>query len=317
VGAGHGVSSFVVQPGGGRKFDWWQMAMFGNRADAIELQIRHCTWPIPDAEKSSLTKAILVSSLDFEIENDVFTKHVSEAAYGDIIGDEELRDLISRYCGGNHVDLLRLPGIRDDQVRISAEDGPSDAAGLVLAVAELNLEIAMSIRLNGCDISTFNQAGRLLRHKLARSRFPEVAIDGFSRMLELHRLPDIPAAVAAGRVAVSDIWTARNTPAARKFRKWLAAAELFDSKDLAALYVDAIGREPLISRLPVKTVRWLLTLGAEYVATSYLDASIGGVAGMALSATDGLFVDAWLRGYSPRLFIDELKQLRFEPRLVK
>jgi hypothetical protein len=83
---------------------------------------------------------------------------------------------------------------------------------------------------------------------------------------------------------------------------------------LAKLYTQSLEKERWISSYPARTLRWAVIAAAGAIASRV--AGIPGEIGVAaLAGVDSLFVEKWLSGYSPRLFIDELKRLRIEPTL--
>jgi hypothetical protein len=85
-----------------------------------------------------------------------------------------LREEIGRfYQFPPSIELNRLPGPAENQSRfvnsnkiISLSTQPLDGIDLVLTVAHLNLQIAMSTCTGDCDLSTFDGAGQILRRKL-------------------------------------------------------------------------------------------------------------------------------------------------------
>jgi hypothetical protein len=314
AGNGDGVIAFHIVPGGAaRSFAWWQEAIWGESQDSIELQLRHAVQALLDHERRALVRAILSASKDFEVERSVFERDVAEETYKDIAGDRNLVTQIRQQCNAQRaVDLRRLPGVEPNQVRYYSHDEPRDAIGSVLRAAELNIELLLSASQANCDLSTFEEAGATLQRKIER-KLPINALAGFQRILELHGLPDIPAAIEASQIEIGDIWAVRGTKAARKFRNWLAAADLYDGRDLVRQYVESLGGESRVSSLPGRTLRWILTSGVGFLASMHPGGLAGLLAGTAVSGLDGLFVDKWFAGYSPRLFINELKQLRFEP----
>lgn len=58
--------------------------------------------------------------------------------------------------------------------------------------------------------------------------------------------------------------------------------------------------KPLIESLPFKTVRFVITTAVG---------TIEPISGVCMGAVDSFFIDKWLKGFSPKLFIDQLRKL--------
>jgi hypothetical protein len=64
--------------------------------------------------------------------------------------------------------------------------------------------------------------------------------------------------------------------------------------------VSTLESIPFIDSLPIKTIRFLITTCAGLIEP---------LTGLTTGVIDSFFVQKWLAGYSPRLFIDDLRKL--------
>jgi hypothetical protein len=261
-------------------WDWTHVAAFGSMDEAIEAQAEYGCDNIPDRERSSLTSAISKATVEFSTEDD-FSCNIARATYQDIAGDTRLKNEIGRMYGYGTLELNRLPGPEANQIRFFSSlqvsrDGteivspyapPQDGIDLTLAVAQLNVQLAMASGLEDCDLSTFNDAVRILERKIKRRGRKWRSGLAFSRVLQIPDVPDIQMAVADGRLELSDAWAARATTNARRFRTWLKGADTSDGRELARSYTDLLGKPSLLGSLPVRALRWAILTSAAAIAS--------------------------------------------------
>jgi hypothetical protein len=174
----------------------------------------------------------------------------------------------------------------------------------------------MASRLEDCDLSTFDDAVRILAAKIKRTRRKWRSGLAFSSILQIPGVPDIQMAVADGRLELADAWAARATTNARKFRIWLKSADASDSRELARSYVDLLGSPSLLGSLPMKALRWAILATAGAIASRQAGV-LGEIATAAAAGIDSVFLEKWLTGWSPVLFIDELRHIRIEPKPIR
>ena len=73
-----------------------------------------------------------------------------------------------------------------------------------------------------------------------------------------------------------------------------------DLRDLEKAYVASLPDVSLVNTLPVKALRFIITATVG---------AIDPVISIVIGSIDGFFVEMWLTGYAPKLFIDEMKNL--------
>ena len=236
-----------------------------------------------------------------QYDNDFFTQHVMHETYTDIMKDKNLSSFVTHLSGSTEpINLTRLPGLGADQLKVSCPGSIKDAADLVLRVAEINMDFVLSTIYGDCDLFTCEDAEKILRSKLERSGAPKATLEGFIKLLDLNNIPDIGIGVTSGSISISEILKLRERPDARKFRQWLRNAKPEDARELEKLYVKSLGHSGVFQSLPLQLLHF-----AILTAIGLLDPVIG----TTLSACDNFFVKKWLKGYSPKLYLDRLRKL--------
>lgn len=302
AGNGNGISGFQIYPTAENPFSWNQATVFGPWQEAPELQLAHYCPFIDRRERSRLIKQIAAASSPIEWDNTTFMANVVNESYTDIISNPVLSDFAFRHepPSTQRVNLASLSGIAANEFRFFGLDQIRDGIDLVLRVAEINLEIMMAQRCSEADLGTSKGADNLLRAKIARMGGSSQLISSFQRLLELESIPDIRLAISAGDVSVPEIWKLRKKRHARRFRKWLRQAETRDARELEKAYVASLGKSSVFSSLPARALRFSITTAAS--AANPLLGALGGV-------VDSFFIDKWLGGYSPRLFLEDIRHL--------
>lgn len=301
VGNGTALSVITMLPGSGPKFAWWQEAMWGSQEGAVDIQLRERVPSLSRTAREALTRRIYDRSQPVRYTNAEFMQHVAQESYRDVACIPEFNS--AAQTGHNlHDDLLRLPGVEANQVRVSA--GPNrpmrDGVDVVLRTAELNLEIMMASQVGNADLETIDLAPAVIESKLVRAGIDKGISDSFVRLLDFKGLPDVAAAVGRGVVSPSDVWKLRNKPNSRNFRKWIRESTIRNGNDVVKAYLEAVEKPPWIDQFPAKTIRFGLTSAAGLLGLG---------PGLAAGAADSFFVSRWLRGYSPKLFLDQTAEL--------
>jgi hypothetical protein len=264
------------------------------------------------AERVHLIESVTAHSTEQNLDREFFLQHIAHETYLDIMQVEGLRAFIvaCNHSESQEVRLRHLPGIATNQHRVLGAAGViRDPIDLALRVAEINAEVVMASINRNADIQTSAGAEHLLKAKVLRAGLRSSLEPGFLCLAELAHIPDIGLAVEAGDLTLSDIWVIRKKNSARQFRKWLQSLETCDSRELEQCYVEAIGRKYKCSTLPIRVLRMCGVTAASTLLGLTGGPVAGFVSGLALAAADNYFVDHWLRGYSPRLFMDEIHAL--------
>lgn len=301
TGNGGGLGLFTVGEGGSRKFEWWQTAMYGQTPDALELQLQNSCPDLAEVDRTKLFDLALSKTDEFEIENDVFIREVMRESFEDVSNTEELAAaVLSYHQDGQRLDLARLPGVAPNEMRVCGIENPNDAVDLVLRVAEINLDIRMATQAGNVDLLTSERTASVLKSKLKRFRLSPEVLEGFIKLLALTNVPNIEGAIIDSSLSFDDIWKARSSKNAVEFRKWIRMAEITDAEELSKAYVANLENVGTVGSFPVKSLRFLVTTAVGIFSP---------IAGLAIGSADSFFLDKWMSGYAPKLFIDEMRSL--------
>jgi hypothetical protein len=198
------------------------------------------------------------------------------------------------------IDLQRIPGIAANQVRTGIREDNRDAIDLVLRIAEFHRDLVMAADYSNADLYVPTGAERLLAQKIARLNLGRSATEGFSKLLDLNGLPNVEEAVASEKLQLIDLWRLRQGKEALEFRGWLQSASPGDARDLERLYVSTLSAQPWISSTRTRVLRFVITTAAGF---------LGPVGSSIVSVIDSFFVERWLQGYTPKLFLDRYRDL--------
>lgn len=275
-----------------------QAARWGAMPESIEAQVQYSLPALGSLKRSALSSLVLDRS------SEAPRVAIVDETYRDIVDNPHLMRFVlqNEPTGTSEVQPNKLSGIAANQVRVLGHE-IRDGIDLSIRIAELNTEIAMGASLDDCDLGTSRGANVLLGEKLKRIGATPAQLSGFLSILDLERIPDIRPPIARGEVTLCDVIRLRGRRRARLFRRWLHDMDAREPRELERLYVKAVGKQA--ASWPSRLLR------AFVMAASGLVDPIGG---FAVAAGDSLFVDKWLRGYSPKLFLEDLRALPLRDR---
>ena len=305
AGNGNGLQMMTIHEGNASKLVWHQETTFGEFEKAPELQLKNCCPSLNAIERNNLIQRVLSLSKEFKFDNTYTFKQLSDESYKEIMYDGDLsRFVLSKENNPfQQVKLTHLKGVDANQLRILNRFTINDGIDLVLRVAQTNMEIALAYQYEQSDLNISHGGEKFLKNKFKRLGMTVSKADALISLLELNKLPDIGAAVTTNNLHFDEYWKLRNSKEAVKFREWLKIADPQSKRDLEKLYVEALGKQSWIERTPSKLIRFVI---------SSVVGALNPVAGLGLGIVDSFFVDKWLKGYSPKLFIDELHRLPFK-----
>lgn len=301
---GLGIGLIRIEKGIDTHFDWWQEVLFGKDDLSLEIQLTKNDITLSKRQQNSIIQKILENTTHLDFGEDLFMESIVKESYTDIMKSPSLIEMVKKHGKkrpDGSINLERLEEVPSNQTRVLRNDGQlTDIADLVLRVAEINMEIVMAAQTQNADLFTSQGADNLLRQKLIRSKVPQKLLNGFFKVLDLTKTPDIRPAVEKEELTLSEIWKVRNSTKGKRFREWLREADTKSARDLEREYVEAISQNTLADSLPLRTMRFIITS---------LTGVLNPIVGLGTSVVDSFFLDKWLSGFSPKLFLDELQKL--------
>ena len=308
VGNGNAISTLLIQAGKNKPLPWWSDALFSDFERSAELQIMNSFKDSMNHKVNSLLEKVLSNSIELEYKNEDFIKNVAEETYTDILKSPFYRHYL--FSMDPHLpqgtDLRWLPGVNASQTRfLNFQNEVHDPVDFLLLLSELNFNIFSSvIAFPNSDLFVPNGSEFFLEEKIRRVGFNKEIIEQFQELLDLKRIPDFRSGIEDESIYFSDFWKLRQSRAGSEFRHWLQSINETEYQNISQAYVDVISHLADPDRLPLKMFRFAITTAAGVLP------GIGGLlGGIAAGAIDSFFVDKWLRGYSPNLFLDEMRKL--------
>lgn len=283
---------------------------WGPTNQAVELQIRHATPFIKKHHRTRIIEKVLKQTVEEPLGD--FPKFIMKETYNDVLNDPILQAFFT--YDQKKVDLARLPGVKAKTLRILGEKRPSDKVEFLLRLGEINLELALASNLQCLSVTTDPLAQRLIASKISRNlhnlpqnQFKELS-EHFCRILQLNKIPDIPSAVANEQIDFETIIELRRSRNGQQFRHWLYNLSIRDPNEIEAMYVELLTKKHWSQSWPFKVARFIITASLDALLTKM------GITLPVASAIDSFILDKFLRGYSPQLFLDELRNLLEEAR---
>jgi hypothetical protein len=302
AGNGSGLSEYRFEETEKSRFNWWQAAEFGSFDEAPDIQLLHQCPFLSKPQRENICQLVLKNSSKFKLEKEIFIKRVRHETYADVTSIPEYVDYLiaNEPPGTTKIYPRLLSGVDKDQIRVLNLEKIDNSIDLLLRTAEINLEILMGHYYGESDLSTSFGADTLLKQKLVRCGAVPNLIEKFQTLLQLDNIPDINPAIMTGEISIPEIWKLRQKKVSRQFRKWLQDAQADDSRELEKAYVASLRKTSKYTSLPAKLIRFTLTTAV---------AAFEPLTGTLASASDSFFVEKWLKGYSPSLFMDQIRAL--------
>ena len=260
-----------------------------------------------DKPKDPLLPLLVVAATQ-ELDLKSITEDVKHETYMDVLKSPYLRNRFSL----RNRDLNRLSGIGPKGVRIyggpSDESWEGDEIDMLMALAATNIELRLAQSINCSDASTASPIGHLIKAKGERSLESLNIGQSFAALREIAGIPDVGEGVLENQLSIPQIIKLTQTRNSIQFRQWFHENCRENPVATAREYVSLLRDVPNVQSLPAKIMRFITTtaLGAIPVVGQ----AVGALAGV----VDSFFIEKWLRGNSPKYFIDDIRQFQGEPK---
>lgn len=278
---------------------------WGPTDQAVELQIRHANPFIKKHHRTKIIEKVLKHTVEEPLGN--FPKVIMKETYNDVLNDPGLKAFFTH--DQEKVDLARLPGVKTKTLRILGGKPPTDKVEFLLRLGEINLELALASNLQCLSVTTDPLAQRLIASKISRNfhNIPQNQLQElrkhFCRILKLNKLPDIPSAVVNEQIDLETIIKLRRSRKGKRFRHWLCNLSIQNPSEIEAAYIELFTEKHWSQSWSFRTIRFIITASLDALLASK------GIPLPVASALDSFILDRFLRGYSPQLFLDELRNL--------
>jgi hypothetical protein len=299
VGNGGGIQSYEMTSAGGE-----QGAFCASAEAALAWALRGLTEQPSDAE--GLKRRVLEASTEVKVAS--LVGDIRHETYMDVLNSPYLQELFALRSRN----MERLVGIAPNQVRIYGgpdADWHGDEIDIVMSLAAANLELRLADAAGCADASTASPVGHLLKAKAERSLGGRDAAEAFAVLREVADVPDIGEGVLAKEVPIDQVLRLRTSRAGEQFREWFHRNARGDAVTVCREFAKLLGEVPAVQRLPARVLRFIVTTGLGAIPI------VGPVVGAVAGAVDSFFLERWLKGGSPKFFIENLRQLHGKPNL--
>jgi hypothetical protein len=305
AGNGNGLSGFRIDAKPGQNLPWWVEAKYAGVHDALDLQLKNECAVLSGRERTKLCERVIKNATVHECPNEIFIRDIAHETYRDVKGSEQLISILMKLerFGSEGINLERMPSVRPDALRVLNLDETKDGVDLLLRIAEVNLELVMASANGGSDLCASTGTEAILRNKLGRAGLLPTASENLVRVMELSGVPDVTEAVTSSAVSLNEVWKVRQEKEAIEFRNWFRSIDDPNPRTIEKAYVESLSRSSFYNRLPTKIVRFAVTTAADVLFKG---------AGTLIGVADNFFIEKWLTGFSPKLFLDKWRELAIE-----
>lgn len=208
-------------------------------------------------------------------------------------GDDLRADFVLSNLGYFLFANIDFAGINMRRAAMTPALDPLTPAALLSLVLESRADMHLAAYYGG-DFTTTAPNSALVRwrqaHLLDRTNLNREEKENFSEII----LPDYPSVrevIDNGERSFTEFLKLLDK--AQKFKVWLAKAN--PDQKLVGQYIEALKADTWTEKTPIKTLRYVVSLGAGLV-----DPTLGVIAGLA----DAFILDRYLKGWRPNHFVD-------------
>ncbi len=272
---------------------------------SIEETVQWAVSSFTDKQRDPLVAERIVESTQ-QIDIRTVVDEIRDETYQDVIKSPSLRN----HFALRNTELTKLKGIEPNGIRIyGGIDGNwiGDEIDILMSLAATNLELRLAQRVDILDSSTASPVGHLIKAKAERSLRNDDVNQSFAVLKEVADIPDLGEGVLEKQCTIEQLIKLSQTRDGELFREWFHQNCNENPLNIAREHTALLRDVPKIQSIPSKILRFIVTTGLGFVPFGSL---VGGLA----SATDSFFIEKWLRGHSPKYFIDDVRQLVGKPK---
>jgi hypothetical protein len=231
------------------------------------------------------------------------------------IRNEILKDVSRSACLRQHFNMgadlaARIAELQNDKAEVRLQfmtdlndDSVAPEINGIVTVLRMNLNLRLASRVGCMDGTSTDPIGYLIRAKADGVMSAPAASNGFATLCQIASLPDIGEGVDRGQIKVEELVRLNKKRSGTQFRKWFHEVCRTDPTSVAKEYVALLHEVPQVQTLPVRIMRFLAINAVGLIP------GLGPIANLGAGVVDSFFIDSWLKGNSPKYFIDDLRQL--------
>jgi len=257
---------------------------------------------LAEKPKDPLLPRLVVKATQ-EIDIKSFVDEIRHETYMDILNSPYLQDVFAIHDR----DMNKLPGIEPTGVRIyGGPDGNwrGDEIDILMALSATNVELLLAQSVNCLDASTASPVGHLLKAKAERSFGKSNAEQALVILREIAGIPDLGEGILEKQITTDRIVKLAQSRNGTQFREWFHKNCRESSLAVAREYVALLQETPRIQSFPARVMRFITTTAIGSLPL------IGQTIGVVVGVVDSFFIEKWLRGSSPKFFIEDLRQIQ-------
>jgi len=198
----------------------------------------------------------------------------------------------------NNPNCILMPRSRNINARVIGPefDPLRNISDTLLALTQYNSDLFLANRFGCQNISPFYPMGDLLEIKNSRIVNAIGHAENLWTLLEVNGVPDLSKFMLTQESNCSDLLKVCMNKNAAEFREWFHKNVELGEKEILREYLDVLKQVPAIQKLPLKSLRFIITTAAGFVPI------LGQIAGL----FDSFIIEKLFKGQSPRFFIDDL-----------
>lgn len=267
------------------------------------------TTPSSSPQRFSQLESLLSEKIiSIPIEN--YKQNLRHETYTDIIKSKFLRSFfLLKHPNGTSLD--RLSGIKPNQVVVYCPHLPANQYNnpeirTVLDIAFQNFILILGSELHVTDIQATDTTLNVCKAKGERFSFDEERLNQFLSIFKVEGIPSIGDAFVSGIIEIPDVIRIRESKQTLKFRTWLEKNLQDNPTEILQEYIDSLNQFSWLKSIPVNFFKIGVQTTIDWVAKQFGDP---GFTSTIFSIADSFLFEKWANTSSPRLFINEVKNI--------
>ena len=243
-------------------------------------------------DKKKLHKCIVKNSIPIE------WSEILKAIKKESIRDLKYTKTWSSIYESNNPSYILMPKSQKVNVRVIGPqfDPQRNISDTILALTQYNSDLFLANRFDCQNISPFYPIGDLLEIKNNRIVNETGHTENLWTLFEVNGVPDLSKFVLTQESNITNLLKVSMNKDASDFREWFHKNQELNEKELLREYLDVLKQIPAIQKLPLKSLRFIITNATGFVP----------ILGQLVGLFDSFIIEKLFNGKSPKFFIDDL-----------